>query len=114
MTAEEHLAEVKRLATARLKAAALAAKHERLVLVDGGRLAALEALAAAVKAVAPLAKMTRDYKDVVALGDTYNGKRWLLPRGDMGEVFRLLRQVDESANLPTGALAGADDDGAAD
>lgn len=61
MTAEEHLAEVQRLATARLKAAKAAAAHEGLVLVDGARLALLERLLdAAVVAIEASEFIQRD------------------------------------------------------
>lgn len=104
VTAEEHLEEVRRLATARLKACALAAKHERLSLVDADRLAALERLVTALAEIAPTARMTRDYKDVLAAdpSDRYTGKRWLFHRWGMAAVFDALQAVKATPDLPVG------------
>ena len=106
MTADEHLAELKRIATARLRATRKAAEHEGLALVDAKRLAALEELLERVKAAAATAKMTRDYKDVQTPGDGYNGKRYLLRREEFRGVLEVVAALDGRADLPAGCFAG--------
>lgn len=109
MTAEEHLDEVKKLATARLKACVLAAKHERLALVDAVRFDRLEALVVALKEATKTVLMTRDYKDMIEAGKTvYVGKKYLFERDKMNDVFRVLNDVDKFADLPLDCFAGGD------
>ncbi len=102
MDAHELLAEVRRLATARLKAAAMAAKHERLSLVDGERLSLLEALVEKLTIAVSNARMTRDYKDALLPDDHYNGKRFLLRRDEFGEVIRFLNAIGKTPSAPMG------------
>lgn len=104
MTAEEHLAELRKIATATLKAANVAARHEGLTLVDANRLANLEALYEAASAAFASATMTRDYKDVIEDGDKYNGKRFLVRRDEGGLVYQSLYALGFKSG-PAGCLA---------
>jgi len=105
MSAEHHLAELQKIATATLKAAKLAARNQGLVLVDAARLAQLEALHEAASVAFCGALMTRDYKDVLDDNETYNGKRYLISRDDGDNVFRALSALG-CKTLPAGCLAG--------
>lgn len=92
MTAEQHLAELKRIATATLKACNVAARNEGLVLVDLKRFAALEALADKLTEAMKTATMTRDYADVKErIG--YHGKMYLLPRQEFNEALQELEKT---------------------
>lgn len=107
MTAEEALAEVHKLATARLKDANIAAKHEGLVLVSLDRLAKLESLYELLVVATKEARMTREYKDVIEqhpLEETYNGKRYLLPREPFYEVLMAMTRIKKNLPLPMGCL----------
>ena len=107
MTAQEHIDELKRIAVGVRKLAGLAAKHERLSLIDSGRLEKLEELVSVLKVAAESATMTRDYKDVLEFDktDSYNGKRFLLDRYKFGVVLRALQSLEHSAKLPLGCFS---------
>lgn len=107
MTAEQHLAELKKISTATLKAANIAARNEGLSLVDAARLARLEALHVAVAAAFCDAKMTRSYRDALEDGDEYDGKRYLIDREKGCAIFRELSNL-RTKNLPAGCLAYVD------
>jgi hypothetical protein len=100
MSAEEHIARLRKIATATLKAANVAARHEGLTLVDSAKLENLEALYLAASVAFSAAKMTREYRDA----DEYNGKRWLIDRDLGGEVFRKLYALGFKSG-PSGCLA---------
>ena len=105
--AEQLLDEVKRLASARLKAARLAAKHEGLVLVDGRRLEQLESLLKAVESAIKTSQMTRDYKDVIAAypqSEGYNGKRFLVRRNEGRDVMRIAGDLKSRIYGPAGSM----------
>ena len=87
MTADEHLAELKRIATATLKATKIAARNEGLTIVNADRLAGLEKLAVSVAEAFNHCKMTRHYEDCITKDDTYNGKRWLFRRDDGDQMY---------------------------
>lgn len=109
MVAEEHLAELQKLATARLKACNIAAKHQGLSLVDSTRLERLENLLLAVQGAfaADAARMTREYKDVIESvpSEHYNGKRFLIRHQDGEAIYRAL-SVLGFKDWPSGCLAG--------
>lgn len=103
MDAEQHLKELKKLATAQLKAAKLAARKQGLALVDAQRLEKLEAIAEALRPCFETAHMTRDYADVRdKIG--YHGKIWLLDRQHTDRVFRLVNDLKFVAG-PMGCMA---------
>lgn len=104
--AEQLLAELQKIASARLRACNVAAKHAGLVLVDARRLEQLEALCRVTKEAfePPAATMTRDYKDVQARGDDhYNGKQFLIRRHEGEAVCRALSDLN-AKSLPTGCF----------
>ena len=102
MKAEEHLSELKKIATAVRKQATLAATHEGLALVDGARLAALENLCVKCKAVIESSYTTREY-GMAEGGDTYNGKRFVTPRAEFQELLNSMHKLGERVKCCMGA-----------
>lgn len=100
--AEQHLAELRKIATATLKAANVAARHEGLVLVDAAKLERLEALYEAVAIAFSGAYMTREYG--LQDGDQYNGKRFVVGRTEAERVYGKLYALGFSDG-PPGCLA---------
>ena len=104
---DELLAEIHRIATSRLKALNVAAKHKDMIVVSAARYALLEQLVESLGTAVTNAKMTRDYKDVQEFypDEKYNGKRFLVRRDDGGIVLGVLSKLRRVKSLPQGCLA---------
>lgn len=100
LTADEHLKELRRISTATLTAAKLAAQNEGLTLVNADRLAGLEKLAASVAEAFGKCKKTRCYEDCLVDGDKYNGKRWLFRRSDGDQMLADVQKLVQQACVP--------------
>lgn len=103
-TAEMHLRQVAAISTCHLRLARKLAKSAACVVVDGNRLAALEALLTSCADAFGSAKMTCDYKDVQTESEPHDGKRWLLNRAKGLKIFEQLSSLKPRLTGPQGCM----------
>lgn len=109
-SAHELLTELKSIASATMRQATIAAKHDGLALVNEMRLQKLEQLVVALKESSKSALMTREYSDILKAhqNERYNGKRFLLRRQEFAAVLQLLNELEGPGIGPSGWAVNED------